>query len=117
MARRSFSKRVKGSKWDVVLAILLLLAVVAWFTSRLWIYRLVASAVSFASMAFDKYQGRNGGYRVAESYLLLFALVGGWPGTLLGCVLTAHKVQKLSFMLILGSIVCIHVGAAWYFRW
>jgi len=43
----------------------------------------VTSLASFAAYGFDKRRAATGGRRVPERTLLVLALVGGWPGSIL----------------------------------
>ena len=45
----------------------------------LWIY-LMASTITFVVYALDKSAARNDRWRIQESTLHLFELIGGWPG-------------------------------------
>ena len=42
------------------------------------------SAVTFMAYGWDKRRARTGGRRVPERTLQTLALLGGWPGALLG---------------------------------
>ncbi len=55
------------------------------------------SVLSFGVYAADKSAARAGGWRTAESSLLLLGLAGGWPGALLAQQWLRHKSVKASF--------------------
>jgi uncharacterized membrane protein YsdA (DUF1294 family) len=57
-----------------------------------------ASAATFLAFGFDKWRARRSGQRLPESWLLLLAAFGGWPGGLLGMKLFRHKTSKGYFL-------------------
>ena len=78
---------------------------------------MVMSIICFAAYGLDKQQAINGGRRVPERTLHLLALLGGWPGAILGQRQFRHKTKKLSFLIEFWLIVMLHVafvGAAAY---
>lgn len=58
---------------------------------------LLASALTFLIYDGDKLAAREGWRRVPESTLLVFGLVGGWPGAIASQQLFRHKTQKQPF--------------------
>ncbi len=80
-----------------------------------WLY-LVASSIAFAVYAFDKSAARNGDWRIQESTLHFFALIGGWPGALAAQRLLRHKSRKQSFQIVFWITVILNCGAlGWLF--
>lgn len=75
------------------------------------------SLITFASYGWDKRQARLGRQRISENRLHLLALLGGWPGALVGRQIFRHKTQKTWFTIKTWGIVAIHVVlvAAVYF--
>lgn len=88
--------------------------VVMWF--------LLASVLTFVIYGGDKLAARKGWRRVPESTLLVFGLLGGWPGAIAGQQLFRHKTQKQPFKtwfvitVILNLIVLLVAAYAFYFR-
>lgn len=81
----------------------------------LWLY-LVSSAVAFFAYAFDKSAARNGQWRIQESTLHFFAVVGGWPGALAAQRLLRHKSKKQSFQIVFWGTTVLNCSAlAWLF--
>jgi len=74
------------------------------------LWYLVLSAVSVVQFWFDKRRAKNGVWRTPEASLLLVALLGGWPGSLLAMSRFRHKSSKRSFQTPL--MVCIAVNLA-----
>jgi uncharacterized membrane protein YsdA (DUF1294 family) len=69
-----------------------------------------ASLLSFAVYGIDKWLSVEEGHRrIPENTLHFFALMGGWPGLLMGQVIFKHKTQKKPFVYILYSIVLFHI--------
>ena len=80
-----------------------------WWTTYL-VLTVIASPICFAAYGSDKRRAARQLERIPERTLHLLALMGGWPGAVLGQRMFHHKTQKLSFRLILGSILLLHVG-------
>ncbi|MEM9415207.1 MAG: DUF1294 domain-containing protein [Planctomycetota bacterium] len=73
---------------------------------------LVMSAVSLALYAWDKRRAAKQGRRVPEKRLQLAALLGGWPGALLGQKWLRHKTVKRPFRVVFWLTVVVHLMAA-----
>src|SRR6476469_6527114 len=76
----------------------------------------VLSCVCFAAYGLDKRRAATGGRRVSERTLHLLALLGGWPGALLGQRLFRHKTRKATFLIAFWAVL-LHfslVGAGAY---
>ncbi|HAF1847876.1 TPA: DUF1294 domain-containing protein, partial [Salmonella enterica] len=69
-----------------------------------------------AIYGIDKTAARKTWRRVPESTLLVFGVVGGWPGAIVGQQLFRHKTQKQPFKtyFIVSVIVSILVTVAIY---
>ncbi len=75
--------------------------------------------IAFAAFGLDKAKARRGQYRIAESTLLLFAVLGGTLGAYAGRALFRHKTRKQPFVGRLHSIALLQVlllglGCAWW---
>lgn len=70
---------------------------------------LVMSVITFIAFGIDKRRAVSGKQRISENSLHVMSLLGGWPGALLGQKLFRHKTVKLSFRLVLWSIVGFHL--------
>lgn len=73
------------------------------------IWVLAMSVVAILAFGIDKRRAVVGKTRISEKALHSIALFGGWPGSLIGQRLFRHKTVKLSFRLVLWSIVGIHL--------
>ena len=71
---------------------------------------LVMSLACFVAYGWDKRSAANGSRRVPEQTLHILALLGGWPGALLGQRHFRHKTKKLSFLIVFWSVVVLHVA-------
>ncbi|MDR3686609.1 MAG: DUF1294 domain-containing protein [Coriobacteriia bacterium] len=72
------------------------------------------SAALFAIYGMDKSAARKGLRRVPEASLHLMALLGGWPGALLGQGVFHHKTRKQSFQTIFWcTVVANCAGLSW----
>ena len=68
-----------------------------WAVAALWLC--FTSAIDFALMGVDKWKARRDAWRIPESTLWLFALIGGALGGTLAMQVFRHKTRH------------------WYFRW
>ncbi|HEX3799619.1 MAG TPA: DUF1294 domain-containing protein [Verrucomicrobiae bacterium] len=57
------------------------------------------NTLAFVSFGLDKWRSTQTGRRVPESFLILPAALGGWPGGLIGMKVFRHKTAKWSFRL------------------
>lgn len=97
--------------------ILISAAVGSIFTSHpvvMWF--LLANALTLVIYGIDKTAARKSWRRVLESTLLVFGVVGGWPGAIVGQQLFRHKTQKQPFKtyFIISVLVSILVTVAIY---
>jgi uncharacterized membrane protein YsdA (DUF1294 family) len=75
------------------------------------------SVLSFVAYGWDKSRAVRGGRRVPENTLHMLALLGGWPGALLGQQQFRHKTKKVSFRVTFWLTVALHfsiIGAVIY---
>ncbi|KAF2467410.1 DUF1294-domain-containing protein [Lindgomyces ingoldianus] len=76
------------------------------------LYTCVMSVATFLLYGYDKMQARNLEWRVKEATLHTMALLGGWPGALVGQLYFQHKTKKTSFQLVFWGIML-----GWQFVW
>ena len=79
----------------------------------LWV-SIIASLAAFAAYGIDKRRAVKDKQRIPEKTLHLMALVGGWPGAVLGQQIFRHKTQKIGFRVILWTIITLHIVAVGY---
>lgn len=65
--------------------------------SPLVMWLLFANILTLMVYAVDKMAARRSWRRVPEFTLLVFGVVGGWPGAILGQQIFRHKTQKQPF--------------------
>ncbi len=78
----------------------------------------VWSIVALIQMGLDKRRAKAGQRRIPEATLLLTALLGGSPGSLLGMMTFHHKTQKLKFRIGIPLILLAQLALAaalWWF--
>jgi uncharacterized membrane protein YsdA (DUF1294 family) len=73
----------------------------------------IASGVTFMYYGYDKMQARNMEWRVREATLHALAVMGGWPGALLGMHYFQHKTSKRAFQVVFWGIVLAWEGVWW----
>ena len=71
---------------------------------------LAMSLITFVMYGWDKRQARCDQRRIPESRLHWLALLGGWPGALVGRGYFRHKTQKTMFTIKTWCIVTIHLA-------
>ncbi|NDO82891.1 DNA-binding protein [Citrobacter sp. NCU1] len=74
-----------------------------------WVWLLLANTLTVLLYGADKYAARSGWQRVPEKTLLLFGLVGGWPGGVIAQQLFRHKTQKQPFKTWFALSVIVNV--------
>lgn len=77
---------------------------------------LLANLLTMLIYGADKMAARKAWRRVPESTLLVFGVVGGWPGAIVGQQLFRHKTQKQPFKtwFVVSVIVSISAMVAVY---
>lgn len=68
---------------------------------------IVINLVSFSAFFIDKRAAQSGYYRISESTLLLFALMGGTVGSIVAQQKFRHKTRKQPFKSQLYSIAVL----------
>ena len=76
---------------------------------------LVSSVVAFVAYAMDKSAAKNDRWRIQESTLHMFGLIGGWPGALIAQRLLRHKSKKFSFQFVFWITVMLNCGVLTWF--
>ncbi len=66
------------------------------------------SLLTFGMYAWDKRKARRQEWRLSESTLQLWSVIGGWPGAFLAQRLLRHKSSKTSFQVIFWATVALH---------
>jgi len=87
------------------------------FTSHpVAIWFLLTNVLTLVIYGVDKMAARKAWRRVPESTLLVFGVVGGWPGAMVGQQLFRHKTQKQPFKtyFIVSVILSVSVMVAVY---
>ncbi len=76
---------------------------------------LLLSFVVFIFYGIDKRNAIKGRWRVSEKILHLWAVVGGWPGALLGQKMFRHKTNKQSFIVMLWLSIIANISVFSYY--
>ena len=72
------------------------------------------SVITFMTYWIDKSKAQRSAWRIQESTLHLFSLIGGWPGAAIAQQVLRHKSQKREFRTAFWFTVFANVGAlAW----
>lgn len=72
----------------------------------------IFNAYTFGLMAWDKWQARRGGWRVAENRLKKLSWAGGSLGMVSAMQLLRHKTKKNSFYWPVYLSFAAHIGLA-----
>ena len=75
-------------------------------------YLLLINAAAFALMLADKQKAKKHRWRIPESTLLTFALLGGSFGALAGMYLVRHKTRHLKFTVGIPVILALQIIAS-----
>lgn len=90
-----------------------------YFSNPLWVWLLLVNLLTLLVYGGDKLAACKGWQRVPEITLLLFGLIGGWLGAILGQQLFRHKTQKQPFktyfMLSVVLNLLVILGAGYWF--
>lgn len=81
------------------------------------IWYVSASLITFCAFYFDKKYSVKNQSRVSENNLHTLELIGGWPGALIASQLFRHKTSKLSYQIVLWSIILIHILFWIWLKW
>jgi len=82
----------------------------------LWVLGLYLMASSWTLITYrlDKMAAKRSHRRTPEKTLHLLALIGGWPGAIIGQKLFRHKSKKLSFQVTFWATIILNCAAlAW----
>ena len=75
------------------------------------------SLITYVLYAMDKSAARHNQWRIQESTLHLFALLGGWPGALFAQDHLRHKSLKAEFRFVFWITVVLNfIALAWLLR-
>jgi len=75
---------------------------------------LLASSCTLIAYKLDKAAAKRNHRRTPEKTLHLLALIGGWPGAIIGQKLFRHKSKKLSFQVTFWATIILNCAAlAW----
>ena len=77
-------------------------------------YLMVINIVTFLAYGIDKIKAKQGSWRISEATLLIFAVIGGSIGALLGMQVWHHKTMHKKFkyglpLILLGQIALIYL--------
>lgn len=102
----------------VLLGVCALLCVLGLWIAKLvpdWTLPVVGgmSVVALGFYLYDKGAAARGEQRTPENTLHLIALLGGWPGALIGQGLFRHKTSKASFQAVFWLTVALNLAAIW----
>ena len=120
-ARKSGKRSKPKLSFAILIACLyfatLAAAIIIWQqTIYILISHVAFSFLAFSAYAKDKYQAEKKRWRVKESRLHFFSLIGGWPGALIAQQVLRHKTSKLSFQATFWLSVLLSVGITAYFH-
>lgn len=71
------------------------------------IYLTVINLTAFLLYGVDKQKAKKNLWRIPESSLLLFSLLGGGIGSIIGMKFFKHKTQKLKFKILVPLLTLI----------
>jgi len=72
-------------------------------------YFVCVNVLTFLVYGIDKWKARQGKWRISETTLLLFAVIGGSIGAWLGMRVWRHKTMHKKFKYGIPAILMIHI--------
>ena len=78
----------------------------------LGLYLLGINLLTFFAFGRDKRLAQQGGSRIPEARLLLWAALGGALGARLGMHVFHHKTRKPLFRILVPLLLLLHIGLA-----
>lgn len=81
------------------------------FTNSLLVYYLLINLVTFLIYWLDKAKAQRGSWRISESSLHMFSLIGGWAGAAFAQQVLRHKSKKRAFRVSYWFTVVVHTSA------
>lgn len=78
------------------------------------VYLVIINLMTFIAYGMDKRKAKKGKWRIPEKTLLLFAVLGGSVGALLGMYLFHHKTKHAKFTIGVPVILALQIGAVIY---
>lgn len=78
------------------------------------IYLIIINLLGFLIMGLDKWKAKNGRWRIPENTLLLFTILGGGIGTILGMYVFRHKTKKAKFTIGMPAILALEIALVVY---
>jgi len=81
------------------------------------IYLIAINLITFFVMWLDKRKAKKGRWRIPENTLLLFVLLGGGIGGIVGMYVLHHKTQKAKFVIGFPAILICEILIAILLFW
>ena len=92
--------------------------VIAFFADGGWVvipvWYLLLSLVTYCAYASDKSSAVRGEWRISESKLHTFELIGGWPGAAVAQRVLRHKNRKASYQATYLMMIALNLSALVY---
>lgn len=82
----------------------------------LYLYIVAINIITFWMFALDKKRARKKVWRIPESRLLFFSLIGGSLGGILAMITVHHKTRKLIFTIGMPVLLVINILALYYLK-
>ena len=77
-------------------------------------YLMVINIVTFLVYGIDKIKAKQGSWRISEATLLIFAVIGGSIGALLGMKIWHHKTMHKKFKYGLPLILLAQIATIYF---
>ena len=78
------------------------------------IYLAIINVVTFFMYGVDKWQAKQGNWRISETILLMLAVIGGSIGALLGMQVWHHKTMHKKFKYGLPLILLTQIALIYF---
>jgi uncharacterized membrane protein YsdA (DUF1294 family) len=77
----------------------------------------VVNVAACIAMMLDKSYAIKNKWRLSETFLLSFSLLGGGSGLIFGMIFFKHKLSKMKFRVVAPLGICLYTAAVIYFIW
>lgn len=74
------------------------------------LYLSVVNILAYMAYGIDKKKSVKGGWRIPESTLLLYSLLGGGIGSMIGMEMFRHKTQNYKFRFFVPFLTLISIA-------
>lgn len=80
-------------------------------------YIVIVNIIAFILYGVDKRKAKRNQWRIAESTLILVAVIGGSLGALLGMIVFHHKTKHWKFKILIPLCLIVDILLGYIYLW